>query len=173
MFQLYLFDQLYFICICIYYDHMCCCVVLCPCMLSPLFRIVLDLEKHLHTHPVQKVLDIGIITFYSAQVKTIKLQLQKHGVRVDGSNNAPFRVKVMSNHKKSVGFLKDFQRLNVALTRAKHHLVMIGDTDTLQQSDCNDLQNLIVEMKGRSVVVDQEHAFRHEAHHSSWCLLAW
>ena len=155
-------------------------------MLSPLFRIVLDLEKHLHTHPVQKVLDIGIITFYSAQVKTIKLQLQKHGVRVDGSNNAPFRVKVMSvdgfqgseaeiiilsfvrsNHKKSVGFLKDFQRLNVALTRAKHHLVMIGDTDTLQQSDCNDLQNLIVEMKGRSVVVDQERAFRHEAHHSS------
>jgi len=36
-----------------------------------------------------------------------------------------------SNKRKSIGFLKDWRRLNVAMTRTKKQLVMIGDLSTL------------------------------------------
>ena len=39
---------------------------------------------------------------------------------------------VRANCNRSVGFLQDFQRLNVALTRSKHLLVMVGHADTLR-----------------------------------------
>lgn len=39
-----------------------------------------------------------------------------------------------SNKKGKIGFLRDVRRLNVAMTRAKSMLIMIGDTDTLIKS---------------------------------------
>jgi superfamily I DNA and/or RNA helicase len=133
----------------------------------------------LQHQPAQKKLEIGIITFYAAQVTIITQQIGKSGI---GMNNSLFKLKVVSvdgyqgseadiiilsfvrsNHRRSVGFLKDFQRLNVALTRAKHHLVMLGDVQTLEKSDCEDLQNLIVEMRSRKVLVEKEHIFSLDA----------
>jgi len=38
---------------------------------------------------------------------------------------------VRSNPIHRVGFLKDFQRLNVALTRAKYLLICVGDVSTI------------------------------------------
>jgi superfamily I DNA and/or RNA helicase len=38
---------------------------------------------------------------------------------------------VRSNDKKEIGFLSDIRRMNVALTRAKEKLVVIGDSATL------------------------------------------
>ena len=38
---------------------------------------------------------------------------------------------VRSNSAGRLGFIKDFQRLNVALTRAKHMLICLGDVHTL------------------------------------------
>lgn len=35
----------------------------------------------------------------------------------------------------SIGFLKDYRRMNVALSRAKHLLVLIGKGDTLKQDE--------------------------------------
>ena len=38
---------------------------------------------------------------------------------------------VRSNDKGEVGFLKDYRRMNVAMTRAKKKLVVIGDSATI------------------------------------------
>ena len=38
---------------------------------------------------------------------------------------------VRSNGKSEIGFLKDYRRMNVAMTRARHKLVIIGDSATI------------------------------------------
>ena len=42
---------------------------------------------------------------------------------------------VRSNNQGTIGFLKDERRLNVALTRAKYGLIMIGDVNCLKKGD--------------------------------------
>ncbi|KAI5958889.1 hypothetical protein KGF57_002323 [Candida theae] len=42
---------------------------------------------------------------------------------------------VRSNVQGTIGFLKDERRLNVALTRAKYGLIMVGDVDCLKKGD--------------------------------------
>jgi superfamily I DNA and/or RNA helicase len=39
-----------------------------------------------------------------------------------------------SNPERSVGFLKELRRVNVAITRVKQQLVMVGDLDTLTRA---------------------------------------
>jgi senataxin len=126
---------------------------------------------------------IGIITFYAGQVTTIKRKLKEHGVAHDSSNDDSTRhsaVKVMSvdgfqgseadiifisfvrcNSSSNVGFVDDFQRLNVSLTRAKHALVMVGCTKTLENSGSEDLQQLIVDARARRSIIEDSHVLEH------------
>jgi superfamily I DNA and/or RNA helicase len=60
-----------------------------------------------------------------------------------------------SNSEGEVGFLKEYRRTNVAMTRAKHHLLMIGDGATLG-SDDSFYHQLI------------ERAEESRAYHSAW-----
>lgn len=42
---------------------------------------------------------------------------------------------VRSNRKKQIGFLKDDRRMNVAITRAKRLFVLVGNSETMNESD--------------------------------------
>jgi len=84
--------------------------------------------------------DVGVITPYEDQVELIKNMLKDHpGVEVstvDGFQGREKEVIILSlvraNKKGNIGFLKDLRRLNVSLTRAKKHLVIIGNKKTLR-----------------------------------------
>ena len=93
--------------------------------------------------------DIGVITPYNGQVRAIHDLMESSGglenngkwngieVRsVDGYQGREKEVivfsAVRSNPEGNVGFLNDSRRLNVALTRAKRGLIVIGDPKTLR-----------------------------------------
>jgi superfamily I DNA and/or RNA helicase len=85
--------------------------------------------------------DIGIITPYAGQVRAIRDSIQERlesvEVRtVDGYQGREKEVIIFScvrsNSEGNVGFLADSRRLNVALTRAKRGLIVIGDPETLR-----------------------------------------
>jgi len=97
---------------------------------------------------------IGVITPYSGQVQLIKSMIAEDQevielVRmactsievksVDGYQGREQDViifsAVRSNRNNNVGFLSDWRRLNVALTRARVALVVVGDMDTLSGGD--------------------------------------
>ncbi len=79
--------------------------------------------------------DIGIISPYLDQVRLISDKCDVEVKTVDGFQGREKEVilisAVRSNDKGNIGFLKDLRRLNVALTRAKRKLVVIGNADTL------------------------------------------
>ncbi len=77
---------------------------------------------------------IGVITPYKAQVKALHA-LDIPADTIDGFQGQERDIMlislVRSNAQGECGFLKDERRINVALTRAKHKLVVIGDSATL------------------------------------------
>ncbi|KAI0336542.1 P-loop containing nucleoside triphosphate hydrolase protein [Cubamyces sp. BRFM 1775] len=85
---------------------------------------------------------IAVITPYQAQVTLLTSLLRPvYGAEleigsVDGmqgrEKEAVIISLVRSNDKREVGFLKDKRRLNVAMTRARRHLCVIGDSSTVQ-----------------------------------------
>lgn len=83
--------------------------------------------------------DIAVITPYTAQVQLIKsLLLDITEVEVGTVDGFQGREKeaiifsfVRSNPECELGFLEDSRRTNVALTRARRHLCVIGDSETL------------------------------------------
>ncbi|MBI4057364.1 MAG: AAA family ATPase [Elusimicrobia bacterium] len=85
-----------------------------------------------------KPAQIGVITPYAAQVRRLKELMGENGPEVrtvDGFQGREKEVIVISlvrsNLEKEIGFLNDFRRLNVALTRARRSLILIGDSATL------------------------------------------
>lgn len=92
---------------------------------------------------------IGIIAPYSAQISLIsKLVHEKFEqievATVDGFQGREKDVIILSlvrsNEKGEVGFLGEERRLNVAMTRPKRHLCVIGNMETLARGSefCKD-----------------------------------
>ena len=82
---------------------------------------------------------IGVITPYRAQVRLLREKLEDvPDVEVDSVDGFQGREKeavivsfVRSNTKGEIGFLADTRRTNVAFTRARRSLIVIGDSATL------------------------------------------
>jgi len=82
--------------------------------------------------------DIAVISPYSAQVKLIASKIQNPSVEIDSVDAFQGREKeavivslVRSNLEGRLGFLTDVRRMNVAMTRARRRLTVIGDSSTL------------------------------------------
>mmetsp|Transcript_17512 Transcript_17512/g.26058 ORF Transcript_17512/g.26058 Transcript_17512/m.26058 type:complete len:253 (-) Transcript_17512:163-921(-) len=110
--------------------------------------------------------EIGIITFYTAQVEEIQNALKKAKLRkfneirvssVDSFQGGEADIIILSfvrapdskKKKGRVGFVNDFRRLNVALTRAKSTLIMLGHAKTLDQEEGSALKELIHDARVR------------------------
>ena len=80
--------------------------------------------------------DIGIISPYADQVKIIQERTPVEVKTVDGFQGREKEIiiisTVRSNEHGNIGFLKDLRRLNVAITRAKRKLIIIGNKETLR-----------------------------------------
>jgi len=81
---------------------------------------------------------IAVIAPYAAQVRLLREKLQIPGLEIDSVDGFQGREKeavvltmVRSNLQGEVGFLADIRRMNVALTRARRKLLVIGDSATL------------------------------------------
>lgn len=92
----------------------------------------------------QELPSIGIISPYREQVMHIKDMLETDsqfsglGISVqtiDGfqgqERDVIYISLVRSNNKSEIGFLKDYRRMNVAMTRARKQLIVVGDSATI------------------------------------------
>ena len=83
--------------------------------------------------------DIGIISPYADQVKLISERTDIEVKTVDGFQGREKEIiiisTVRSNEYGQIGFLKDLRRLNVAITRAKRKLIIIGNSSTLKSNE--------------------------------------
>jgi superfamily I DNA and/or RNA helicase len=81
--------------------------------------------------------DMAIITPYAAQVQLLREQLSEQ-IEIGSVDAFQGREKeviiislVRSNREGNVGFLAETRRMNVALTRARRKLIIIGDSATI------------------------------------------
>jgi predicted DNA helicase len=82
--------------------------------------------------------DIAVIAPYAAQVRWLREQWDADDLEIDTVDGFQGREKeavliscVRSNTTGEIGFLADTRRMNVALTRARRKLIVVGDSATL------------------------------------------
>ncbi len=122
---------------------------------------------------LEQGLSVGIIAPYKAQVQTLETQLSNSPLlstylshiaikTVDGfqgqEKDVIYISLTRSNARSDIGFLKDVRRMNVALTRARKMLVVVGDSATLGEHP----------FYGRFL----QYAESHDAYHSAWEFMA-
>ncbi|KVH98564.1 helicase sen1 [Cynara cardunculus var. scolymus] len=129
-------------------------------------RLYQHLQKSVKSLGIAKV-SVGIITPYKLQLKCIQREFEEvlkseegkdlYVNTVDAFQGQERDVIIMScvrasNH--GVGFVADIRRMNVALTRAKRALWVMGNASTLVQSD--DWAALIADAKTRECYMDMD-----------------
>lgn len=123
-------------------------------------------------------INIGVISFYNDQVSHINESLtrEKEFVQwlksnkvnlqvstVDGFQGAEKDIIILScvrskwpggNSSNQIGFLKDFRRVNVSLTRAKHSLWIVGNANVLKSDGL--WNSLIDDVTSRKLMKTEE-----------------
>ncbi len=98
--------------------------------------------------PSEEQPTIALITPYRAQVKKMEEEflsekdLQSYPISINTIDSFQGQERdvvyislVRSNENGEIGFLKDYRRMNVAMTRAKKLLIVIGDSATIGQDE--------------------------------------
>ncbi len=114
-------------------------------------------------HILDDRIDVGIISPYRAQVQYLKRLIKKRAFfkpfrhlisinTVDGFQGQERDVVIISlvraNDKGQIGFLRDLRRMNVAMTRARMKLFILGDAPTLTRNPFyKKLYNYITKMR--------------------------
>lgn len=113
-----------------------------------------------------KQASIGIISPYKLQIQYIREQISELKITskniqvqtVDGFQGQEKDIIIISlvrsNGKQEIGFLKDLRRMNVAITRARKKLIVVGDSSTLSSS--------------KFYSGFQEYIESHNGYHSAW-----
>ncbi|KAF9013411.1 SEN1 N terminal-domain-containing protein [Cyathus striatus] len=111
---------------------------------------------------------VGIVSMYKAQVIELRRQfITQFGNdiagrvdfnTVDGFQGQEKGIIILSCVRAgpgltTVGFLSDVRRMNVALTRAKSSLFILGNAPTLERSDDN-WRNIVLDARSRSALVE-------------------
>ena len=104
-----------------------------------------EAEADMVLHVVQKFQEWGVqpericvITPYDGQQGRLKMKMEDHNLScevstIDGFQGQERDVVILSTVRtRQLGFLNDRRRLNVAVTRAKFALVVVGNTDLLR-----------------------------------------
>ena len=104
------------------------------------------IERIGKTRFLNERLDVGVISPYRAQVQYLRSQVKKKEYfkpfrqlitvnTVDGFQGQERDIIVISlvrsNDEGQIGFLRDLRRMNVAITRARMKLIILGDTQTM------------------------------------------
>ncbi|WOO78940.1 Helicase sen1 [Vanrija pseudolonga] len=111
---------------------------------------------------------IGIITMYREQLYELKRKFNDaYGAEildtidfntVDGFQGQEKDIIILScvrsgPNLRQIGFLKDYRRMNVALTRAKSSLFVIGNAATLERSD-NNWNTIVGDARDRGFLIN-------------------
>jgi len=113
-------------------------------LIKHLTKFVAELETH---YDVENFPTIGIISPYKQQILMLKealasAGLQQYADKISVNTIDSFQGQerdiiyislTRSNNQNEIGFLSDIRRMNVALTRARKKLVVIGDSSTLSK----------------------------------------
>ena len=98
------------------------------------------------TRILEERIDVGVISPYRAQVQYLRRQLKKKEFfkpyrslisvnTVDGFQGQERDIILISlvraNDEGQIGFLRDLRRMNVAITRARMKLIILGDASTM------------------------------------------
>ncbi|KAK2465188.1 hypothetical protein APHAL10511_002542 [Amanita phalloides] len=116
---------------------------------------------------------VGVVSMYRAQVIELRRQFERYlGERlegkvdfntVDGFQGQEKDIIILSCvrgglNQDTVGFLADVRRMNVALTRAKSSLFILGNAPTLERSNTT-WAEIIADARSRSCLVDANSTF--------------
>jgi predicted DNA helicase len=121
-------------------------------------KLVKELVEELKEMGIQPE-DIGVITPYKDHEDYLKQLIPDVEVKtVDGFQGREKEVIIISlvrsNPQQEIGFLEDLRRLNVALTRAKRKLIIVGDAKTLSQNEVYRKLIHYIKERGKYLTVD-------------------
>ena len=115
-------------------------------------EVIESLVHHIAHHPETDIKEIGVISAYKSQVKLVKKKLNKFlteeivnemAATLDSYQGQERDIIIYSftkssttqKNKRRIGFLNELRRLNVAMTRCKKMLILVGDMEFLSSCE--------------------------------------